>query len=331
MRRREFIVLMAGTAALPILRPFPARAQQVRRVAVLNAIAADDQDAKPRMTAFLRGLRELGWTEGRNIRVDNYWVGSAPDRIPSYAAEIVGQSPDVIIAATTPVALALARATGTIPIVFVQVSDPVGSGLVPSLAYPGGNMTGFTNLEYSISGKWLEALKEIAPQTKRVGLIFNPDTAPARGSYYLDTFQEAATTLKLKPSALPVQSEAEIKAAIAGLAREPGGAFAVMSDSFTAVHRDLIIALAAEHRLPAIYPFRFFAISGGLVSYGIDNIDLYQRAAGYVDRIFKGAKPADLPIQQPTKYELVVNLLTAKKIGIEVPENLLARADEVIE
>ena len=330
MRRREFIMLLGGaTAAWPLA----ARAQQperLRRIGVLMGIAENDPAGPAFVSAFTRALRDLGWRDGANIRIDYRWGAGDSDRIRSFARELVELKPDLIVGQTTPVVAALKQQTRTVPIVFIQVSDPVGSDFIAGIAEPGGNITGFTNLESSMSSKLLELLKEIAPGITRVALLFNPETAPDGGSYFLRPVEAAAPALKVKviPAA---HSAAEIDAAIAALAREPGAGLIVMPDVFVLAHRDQILALAEQYRLPAAYAYRFFATGGGLISYGTDLADLFRRAAAYVDRILKGAKPADLPVQQPIKFELVINLKTARALGLDVPDRLLALADEVIE
>jgi putative ABC transport system substrate-binding protein len=275
-------------------------------------------------------MQAVGWTEGRNIGIDVRWAGGEVDRIQSLAKEVVGLQPDVVFAMTTPSVNAVLRESRTIPIVFAQVTDPVAQGLVESLDRPGGSITGFTILEPEIGGKLVQVFKEIAPQTVRAAVIFNPDTAPYY-KLYMGASEAAVASLAMKIFEAPAHNRAEIEAAISALAREPGGGVIAMSDGFTVVHRDLIIALAARYRLPTAYPFRFFVADGGLISYGVDLNDMQRRAAGYVDRILKGARPADLPVQLPTKYELLINLKTAKALGLDVPPTLLARADEVIE
>jgi putative ABC transport system substrate-binding protein len=328
MRRREFITLLgSATAAWPIV----ARAQQpgrMRHIGVLIGGSETDPEIQSRVAAFQKELQELGWIEGRNLRIDRRWAAGELSRIRIYAAELVGLRPEVILGANTPVVEALRQQTHTIPIVFSSVTDPVESGLVQSLARPGGNATGVTTYEPEMSGKWVELISEVATPVTRVALLFNPMTTSGQ------TFRPvelAARSLGLAPTALPVRDPNEIEDAIAAFGREPNGALIILSDVFTTVHRKLIITLAASHRLPAIYPFRFFAVDGGLMSYGIDQLDLYRRAASYVDRILKGEKPADLPVMLPTKFELAINLKTAKALGLTVPPRLLVRADEVIE
>jgi putative ABC transport system substrate-binding protein len=330
MKRREFITLVSGAAAWPLA----ARAQQIdrtmRRVGVLMPFVPDDPEARLRVAALEQGLRDLGWVDSRNLRIDYRWATDDPDRLPGEAAALVAAAPDVILANSTPVLSELRKQSTTLPIVFVQVTDPVGSGFVPNLARPGGNVTGFTNFEFAISGKWLQTLKEVAPAVTRTAVVFNPQTAPYAAAL-LQPIEVAARTFAVAAMTAPAADAAAIEAAVTGFAQTPNGGLIVLPDVSTAQHRDLIIALAARHRLPAIYPYRYYAVSGGLISYGTEVTDVCRRAAGYVDRILKGEKPADLPVQMPTKYELVINLKTAKALGLEVPPTLLARADEVIE
>jgi putative tryptophan/tyrosine transport system substrate-binding protein len=328
MRRREFITLLSGAAAWPLA----ARAQQpsqVRRIGVIMALAQTDPEAQLRVQEFEAGLRDLGWVEGRNLRLDYRWVPNI-SRLRAQAGELIGLAPDLIFAAQTPVVAELLPLARTLPIVFVQVTDPVGSGFVPNLVRPGGQVTGFANFEFSIGTKWLEALKEIAPTIKRVAVVFNPDTAPFAPLFWQPVV-DAACSFAVAPMQMPVRDAGELAGEIEFFAREPDGGLLVLPDVSTANNRDLIIALAARHRLPAVYPFQYFATSGGLLSYGGDVADLFRRAASYVDRILKGAKPGDLPVQAPNKYQLVINLKTAKALGLEVPRILLARTDEVIE
>jgi putative ABC transport system substrate-binding protein len=336
VRRRDFVTLLGGAAVAPsFLWPLAARAQQgerVRRIGALMGVAENDPARQSFVPAFTQALQELGWHDGGNVRIDYRWGGGDSDRIQSYARELVELRPDLILGHTTPVVAALKRETRTIPIVFTQVSDPVGSGFITSFAEPSGNITGFTNLESSMSSKLVELLKEIAPAVSRVALMFNPETAPAGGSYFLRPVQAAAPKLKVTVVAAPVHNAGEIDAAITALAHEPVGAgLIVMPDVFVLAHRAQTLALAEQHGLPAAYAYRFFAVSGGLMSYGTDLSDLFRRAAAYVDRVLKGAKPAELPVQQPTKFELVINLKTAKALNLNVPDKLLALADEVIE
>jgi len=329
LRRREFITLLGSAATA---WPLAARAQQPAMpvVAVLMPYAESDSTAQVWYNAFVRGMQALGWTEGRNFRMDVRWAGGEVDRIQALARKLVDLKPDAIFTVTTPSVNAARRETRTIPIVFTQVTDPVAQGIVESLARPGGNITGITIFEPEIGGKWVHVLKEMAPGTTRVAVIFNPDTAPYY-RLYMRAVEAAAASLTMKAFEAPAHNPAEIEAAISLLAREPAGGLIAMSDGFTVVHSDLIIALAARYRLPAAYSFRFQVTKGGLISYGVDLIDMQWRAATFVDRILKGAKPSDLPVELPTKFELVINLKTAKALGLEMPPTLLARADEVIE
>jgi putative ABC transport system substrate-binding protein len=328
VRRREFIMLLGGAAAA---WPFATRAQQgerMRRIGVQMNLPADDQEGQARIAAFQQGLQELGWSVGRNVLIDYRW-GGGDDRFRKNAAELVALAPDVILAVTSSVTAALQRESRAVPIVFVSTIDPVGMGLVGSLARPGGNATGFTVFEYGISSKWLELLKEIAPQVTHVGIIRDP-TAPAQIGL-LGGIQSAAPTFAVELRMIDLRDAAEIERALAVLARSPHAGLIVLAGSWAFIHREAIVTLASRYRLPAIYVDRVFVTGGGLVSYGPDRIDQYRRAAGYVDRILKGEKPADLPVQAPTKYETVLNLKTAKALGLTVPPTLLARADEVIE
>jgi putative tryptophan/tyrosine transport system substrate-binding protein len=328
MQRRNFIALLGGAAAWPLA----ARAQQAaqtRRVGVLMNLAADDAEGLARVTAFAQALQQLGWTDGRNVRIDYRWAAGDPERFQRYAQELLTLGPDVTLASATPGIVALAQASRTVPIVFVAVIDPVGAGFVESLARPGGNVTGFGVFEYGMSGKWLELLKEIAPRVARVAVI--RDQSLTSGTAQFAAVQSVAPSFGVELSPVGVRDAGEIERGVAGFARTPNGGVIVTGSPLTAVHRDLIIALAARHRLPAVYGFRFFATAGGLISYGPDIVDQYRRAAGYVDRILKGEKPGDLPVQAPTKYELVINLKTAKALGLEIPSSVLARANEVIE
>src|SRR5262245_43617338 len=329
MKRREFITLFGGATAA---WPFAARAQQrerVRRIGVLMPLAADDPEGQVRITAFAQGLQELGWSVGRNLRLDYRWAAGDADRLRSHAAELVALAPDIILASGTSTVGPLLRATRTVPIVFAGVADPVGAGYVGSLARPGGNATGFTTFEYSLGGKWLEVLKEIAPGVKRAAVL--RDSALAAGSGQLGAIQAVAPSVGVEVTPVDVRDAGEIERAVVAFARSPNGGLIVPASGLVIVHRDLIIMLAARHKLPAVYYYSFFVTAGGLVSYGPDPHDQYRRAAGYVDRVLKGEKPADLPVQAPTKYELAINLKTAKALGLEVPPSLLARADEVIE
>jgi putative ABC transport system substrate-binding protein len=329
MRRREFVILLGGSAAAAW--PLAAHAQQSNRlrvVGVLLAMAPDDPEAQLRVKAFEAGLRELGWTEGRNLRLEYRWAAGDAALLRKQATELVGLAPDLILATSTPVLAAL-RQENPLPIVFVQVTDPIGSGFVPNLARPGGSLTGFTSFEFTIGSKWLEALKHVAPAVTRVALIFNPDTAPFAHMFW-QPVEDAAPSFDVEPMQAPVRDVGEIERTVAAFARQNGGLM-VLPDVSTTNHRDLIITLAARHRLPAVYPYRYFATSGGLMSYGSDLADVYRRAASYVDRILKGAIPGDLPVQAPAKFEFVINLKTANALGLTVPPLWLGRADEVIE
>jgi putative ABC transport system substrate-binding protein len=328
MRRREFIAGLGSAAAWPLA----ARAQQgdgVRRIGVLMPYDENDPVYKTWVSAFTQALAGLGWTDGRNVRMDLRWTGDDISRIRALAQELVGLQPDIILVNGTQTTATLQRETRTIPIVFVNVSDPVASGFVAALNQPGGNITGFGNLEASMAGKWLELLSEIAPGLKRAAIMFNPHTAPV--SVYMPSFETAARSLKVVPIIAPVHSDVEIETAIIALGREPGGGLVVMPDVFTAAHHLPIMVAAARNNVPAVYPASFFARDGGLLSYGVDPVDHFRRAATYVDRILRGAKPADLPVQFPTKFEMVLNLKTAKALGLAVAPSILVRADEVIE
>jgi putative tryptophan/tyrosine transport system substrate-binding protein len=326
IRRREFIAGLGGAVAWPL----SARAQQgerVRRVGCLYAYAGHDPIAQARVTVFREGLAQLGWTE-RNVQIEERFAEGDSNQMQAYAAELVGSTPDVLVANSTPVLAALKRTTRTIPIVFSIVSDPVGQGFVASLGHPGGNITGFSFVEFPMLGKWLEMLKEIAPGVKRTTLVFNPQTAPYYPGF-LRAF-EGAATLTDELSAMPVRDEAEIEAAVSAFAREPGGGLIVGPDPFMSRHRARVIALAERHRLPAFYGVRHFVRDGGLISYGPDTLDLVRRSASYVDRVLRGEGPGELPVQAPAKYELLINLKTAKALGLAVPTALRVRANEVI-
>jgi ABC-type uncharacterized transport system substrate-binding protein len=328
VNRRSFITLFGGAAAA---WPLAARAQQperIRRIVFLHGRSDNDPEEQVRVVAFQEGLASLGWTENRNVKIEHRFSGGELARIQDYTAEVVSSPPDVIVANGSPVIAALKQATRTIPIVFSVVNDPVGQGFVASLSRPGGNITGFSYVDFPMIGKWLEVLKEIAPNLKRITLMFNPQTAP----YYSRFFREfGATAARAELSETPVRNAAEIEAAIAMFAREPAGGLIIGPDPFTNTQRGLIMALAERHRLPAIYGFAQFVREGALISYAPDATETVRRSASYVDRILKGEKPADLPVQAPTKYELVINLKTAKALGLTMPDTVLARADEVIE
>jgi putative tryptophan/tyrosine transport system substrate-binding protein len=327
MKRRAFIAGLGVAVAWP----FAARAQQperMRRIGVLMTVAADDPEAQPRNAAFLQALGELGWTVGRNLQIDYRWSGAA-DQIRSAAAELAALTPDVILVSSSPALAALQQATRTVPIVFVAVIDPVGAGFVESLARPGGNITGFLVFEYGLSVKWLELLKEIAPGVTRVAVLRDPAIASGVGQFAV--IQSVAPSLGVDVRPINLSDAGEIERAVRAFARSPNGGLIVTASPLALIHRELIATLAAQHRLPTVYSFRYFVAVGGLISYGPSSIDPYRRSATYVDRILKGEKPADLPVQAPTKYELAINLKTAKALGLEIPPQLLTRADEVIE
>ena len=328
IRRREFVILLGGAAAA---WPLAARAQseRMRRIGVLTPFAADDSESMARIAAFLQGLGELGWAVGRNVRIDYRWSAGDPNLTRKAATELVALAPDVILATGTPVTAALQQASLSVPIVFAQVPDPVANGFVASLARPGGNTTGFTTYDYAGSAKWVEVLKEIAPGVTRAAVLRDPTIASGIGQ--LGAVLAVAPSLGIEMSPIGVRDASEIEGAVTAFAREPNGGLIVLASPLSIVQRKLIIALAARHRLPAVYGLRFFVVDGGLISYGPDSVEPYRRAAGYVDRILKGEKPADLPVQAPTKYDLVINLKTAKALGLDIPPTLLARADEVIE
>jgi putative tryptophan/tyrosine transport system substrate-binding protein len=326
MRRREFITLVGGALALSLT----AYAQKVR-LGVLMPFATTDPSSKLDVAALVGQLKELGWTEGRNLGIDYRWAAGNAEKMQASAKELVAQQPDVIFCRSTPVTAALLKETRTIPIVFSMVSDPIGERFVESLARPGGNATGFTNVESSMAGKWLELLKEVAPNIKRIAFIFDPRVAAGGGTYYANLIESAAPSFAVTLAATPVHDAGDIESTIEKFAREPNGGLLVLPDTTTRTNRRQIIALAAQYRVPAIYDFRDIVVEGGLISYGVDVADLIRRAAGYVDRVLKGAKPAELPVQLPTKFELVINLQTAKALGLEISSQLQQRADEVIE
>jgi putative tryptophan/tyrosine transport system substrate-binding protein len=327
MRRREFITLLGGAL---VDQAIPANAQEpvrVRTVGVLMGFA-NDAEAKARVEAFEQGLERVGWSVGQNLRIEYRYAEGDSVRMQALAKELVDLKPDCILGHSTPVVTALMHPTRTIPIVFVSVSDPVGSGFVASVARPAGNMTGFTIFPATITGKYLSILREMMPQLARVAILYNADQA---GSFFLSPFADAAEEFKVQPITAQVRNPAEIESAIAKLGSQPRSGLIVIPDNFTSVHRQLIISLAAQFRIPAIYPYRYFADEGGLLSYGVDTLDLFRRASEYVGRILRGADPADLPVQAPTKFELVINLKTAKALGIVIPRILLAGAEQVIE
>jgi|SRR5262245_18697732 len=332
MRRRDFIKVIAGSAGA---WPLATRAQQqpnyVRRVGVLMMAAENDGEFSTYTRTLREELEKLGWIEGRNLKVDYRWGVVDSDLMTRATKELVAMQPDVILSQNTPTTASLLRQTQSIPIVFTGVSDPIGSRFVQALARPGGNVTGFVNMEGSLGGKWLGLLKEIVPRLTRVGFLFNPDTAPEGGSYFFGPFKAAAPHLGVEASAAPVRSTPELESVIADYGRDPNGGLMIMPDGFLNSHRTEITSLASHYRVPAIYPYRFYTEIGGLLSYGNDLLDNYRRAASYIDRILKGEKPSELPIQVPVKFNLVVNMKTARMLGIGIPESFLLRADEVIE
>ena len=330
MRRREFITLLGGALADQAI---PANAQEPVRVRTVGALMgfANDAEAKGRVDAFEQGLEREGWSVGHNLRTEYRYAEGDSARMQALAKELVELKPDCVLGQSTPVTAALMQATRTIPIVFVAVSDPIGSGFVASMARPTGNVTGFTVLRASIAGKYLEMLKEMAPQLARVAIMYNPNSVPDDGKFFSRPFIASATKFKVRPITAEVHDPSEIENAIMKLGRESGSGLVLVPDNFMSVHRDLIISLTAQFRIPAIYPYRYFAEAGGLMSYGVDAIDQFRRASEYVSRILHGAKPADLPVQAPTKFELVINLRTAKALGLVIPKILLAGAEQVIE
>jgi putative tryptophan/tyrosine transport system substrate-binding protein len=329
LRRRQFVALMCGAVAWPVAM----RAQQherLRRVGVLMGIAESDSEARPRAQALLQGLQELEWMEGQNIRIAYRWAAADKERMRAQAAELVAMAPDLIVANTTPVMVALRQVTRTIPMVFVQVVDPIGAGFGSRLACPGGNVTGYVNFEFSMAGKWLATLKKISPGVTRAGILYNPETAPF-GAAFARVIDAAAPACAVDAVSILVCGEADLESGIAQFAAKPDGGLIVFPDLFNTSHRDAIIALAARHRLPAVYPYRYFAEEGGLISDGVNTVDWFRQAASYVDRILTGADPGELPVQTPSKFEFVINLKTAEALGLIVPPSLLPRADEVIQ
>jgi putative ABC transport system substrate-binding protein len=332
MRRREVIAYVgAGIAMFP--GSIRSQSERLRQVVAIFATAEDDPEGQSRLQVFREKLNELGWVEGRNVQIVARWIAGETGRIQPIAAETVAARPDAILANSAPISAALQRKTSTVPLVFVQIVDPIGQGLVEGLSRPGRNATGFTSYEPSFAGKWLGTLKEAAPQLTRVGLVDNPDAASqgAGSGVYLTSFEAFAASLAISPSKLPARNAADVARAVEQFAREPNGGLLIPPDIFNTTHRHAIIAAADRHRLPAIYPYPFYVRDGGLLSYGIDLLDLYTRAASYVDRILRGEKPAEMPVQQPIKFQLVINLKTARAMGLEIPPLVLARADEVIE
>ena len=331
MKRREFITLIGGAAAT---WPLAARAQQterMRQLGVLMAHAESDPEGQANVAAFREGLQKLGWMEGRNLRIDTRWAAANVELIQRFAKELVALQPDLILSANTPTTAALLQQTRTISIIFANVSNPVGDGFLASLPRPGGNITGFTNLEATMAGKWVELLKEIAPRVARVAAVFNPETAPGGGSYFLGPFEAAAASFRVEAIVAPDRDTSELESVFVAQARQPNTGLVVISDFFMIDHRVEVTSLATRYRLPAVYPFRMFTELGGLLSYGSDLIDNFRRAASYVDRVLRGEKPGELPVQAPVKFELVINLKTAKALGLDVPLHLQQRADEVIE
>jgi putative ABC transport system substrate-binding protein len=331
MKRRDFITLVGGAIAACPLTLKAQQAGHMRRIGVLFGSARGDRQAVIELAMFRNTLQELGWAEGRDVLIETRWAAADVDRIHAFARELVSLQPDLILGQTTPVVAALQRETKTIPIVFVVVADPVGSGFVASLPHPGGNITGFINIEGSLGGKWIETLKDIVPGVTHAALMFNPDTAPV--AYYQQPFEAAARSSGVEPTAVPVRNEADIERIFASLEDKPKTGLVMMPDIFTATPRnlDLVISLASRYRVPTVYPYRYMVAAGGLISYGVDPVDLFRRAPTYIDRILKGANPADLPVQLPTKFEMAINLKTAKALGLDVPPSMLTRADEVIE
>ena len=329
MKRREFITLLGGAAAAWPLAALAQQPERMRRIGWLVALRENDPEAQRRTGAFVQQLQQLGWTVGRNILIDYRWLSENVNQTQAYAEELATLQPDVLVATSTPAVNAMRQQTRTIPIVFAFVTDPVSSGLVTSLGAPGANVTGFTNFEFAVGGKWLELLKEVAPQVAKVALIFNPKTTPYLG--YLRSIEASAPSFGVELTVHGVSDADEIERAITATGTQSNGGLIIFPDLFTAAHHQLIIAVAARNRVPAVYPYRYMAADGGLISYGVDTAVELRRAASYVDRILKGEKPADLPVQAPNKFELVINLKTAKALGLAVPPTLLARADEVIE
>jgi putative ABC transport system substrate-binding protein len=330
MRRREFITLVGGAAATWPLFARAQQAERMRRIGVLMGFAENDSRSHAHMAAFRDGLQKLGWTESRNIRIDTRWAAFDAESRQRFAKELITLRPDLILSHSTPTTAELLLQTRTIPIIFATVTDPVGSGFVASLPRPGGNVTGFTLVEPTMAAKWVELLKEIAPRVNRVAMLFNPATAPY-AEYWLNPFKAAAASFAVQAIVAPVHDTSELDPVVAAQAHEPNGGLIVMPDTFTTGHRSEITSLAARYRLPAVYPYRVFAEFGGLLSYGDDLTDNFRRAASYVDRILKGEKPSELPVQAPVKFELVINLKAAKALGLDVPVHLQQRADEVIE
>jgi putative ABC transport system substrate-binding protein len=332
VRRRDFIKAIVGSAVAWPRSALGQPRERIRRIGVILGLSDRDPQGQLNVQALLKGLRERGLNEGQNLKIDFHFGAATPDTLQKAVTEALATAPDLIIAQGTAVTAALHQHTRTVPIVFTVVSDPIGSGFVQSFAHPGGNITGFTNfLEPSLAAKWVELLKEVAPRVSRVGILFNPNLAAGGGMYFVKPVETSAAALGVKAVELAVQTPADIEQALDAFAREPGGGLITPPDATTLPQRDLILMLAARHRLPAVHPYRFFVTAGGLMSYGMDYADVFLRAASYVDRILKGEKPADLPVQTPTKFELVINVKTANVLGLDVPGTLLARSDEVIQ
>jgi putative ABC transport system substrate-binding protein len=332
VRRRDFVIAVAGSVAARPRLVLGQQRERIKRIGFIAGLAESDPQGQLNVQAFLRGLRQRGLQEGRNMRIDFHFGAATPDTLRTAVLETLATAPDLIVAQGTAVTAALQQQTRTVPIVFTVVSDPVGSGFVQSFAHPGGNITGFTNfLEPSLAAKWVELLKEAAPAVSRVGILFNPKLAAGGGMYFVKPVETSITVLGVKAVELAVQTRTDIEQALDAFGREPGGGLITPPDATTLPHRDLILLLAAKHRLPAVHPYRFFVTAGGLMSYGMDYADVFLRAASYVDRILKGEKAADLPVQTPTKFELVINSKTANALGLALPATLLARADEVIQ
>ncbi|MCC6778394.1 MAG: ABC transporter substrate-binding protein [Hyphomicrobiales bacterium] len=329
MRRREFVGLLGGAAAMWPLEAQAQRDARRRRIAIMPPGTENDPETKARLAAFRQGLEQLGWSEGRNVQFEYRWAQAEPELIKRYSAELVASAPDLILTGLTPAVQALKRESTTIPILFANIADPVASGLVPSLAKPGGNVTGFTAVEYAIVGKWLELLKEFAPDTARVVLIGNPDIVFTKS--FFGRFESVAPSFSVTPVIAEVRTSDDVERALLSLAREPNGGILVVPELTATIHRALIFRLAISNRLPTVFPFRFQAVDGALASYGPDQVEQYRGAARYADRILRGTKPSDLPVQAPTKFDFIINLKTAKALGLTVSPTLLARADAVIE
>jgi len=330
LKRREFITLLGGAAVTWALTARAQQGERMRRIGVLMPESENDADYEAYMAAFRQGLQQLGWMEGRNIQINSRWGAHDIESTQRFAKELVAQQPDLILTSGTPVMASLLQQTRTIPIVFAQIADPVGSGFVASFAHPGGNVTGFISNDPTMAGKWVELLKEIAPRVAKVAFVFNPATTPFAEAY-LNPFKAAAASFGLEAITAPVHNISELDSVVAAQAREPNGGLIAMPSTFMNIHRAEVTSLAARYHLPAVYPYRYYTELGGLLSYGNDPRDLFRRAATYVDKILKGEKPSELPVQAPVKFELVINLKTAKALGLEVPAQLLGRADEVIE